>query len=458
MDYKLLSGALAHRMKNILLECIGSNQKGFLKGRFIGENTRLLYDIMEYLILKQKPGLALMVDFEKAFDSLEYKYIDKVLEKYNFGPIYRKWFNVLYNGTNSCVINNGHFSRFFALGRGSRQGDPWSPYLFILCAEPLAQSIINSQNITGIKIGTKIYKIGQYADDTFILLDGQHNSLREVMDTMQKFSKCSGLKINMDKTNAIWLGSKAGCEDKLCEDLNLTWTDSFTLLGLHFEAKLTNMTETNFVAKIGKVENILGFYSKLNLTLIGKICVIKTIIIPIFIHILTVLPTPTQTFIERLEKIIKQFLWKDGKVQISLEQLALDIGDGGLKLTKFNVLDKALKITWIEKLYSTSGDWQELCKHVMGETDKNQVWELDHKSLRKYAQTTKSSFWKNVIISWSDYTKNMEEMTSICKRPIWNSFFITNNNLKALKQKGVNKGCKLMVDLVNPFTSQFWSH
>ena len=77
--------------------------------RFIGENTRLIYDVMQYLKNKNKPGLLLLVDFEKAFDSVEWSFINKTLEIYGFGNHFIKMFNLLYKDSESCVINNACF-------------------------------------------------------------------------------------------------------------------------------------------------------------------------------------------------------------------------------------------------------------------------------------------------------------------------------------------------------------
>ena len=80
-------------MKTILPD-IGNDQKGLSKNRFIGENTRMLYDIMDYLIHTKKAGLLLLIDFEQAFDSLNFMYI-RVLKSYNFGETYISWFNLI---------------------------------------------------------------------------------------------------------------------------------------------------------------------------------------------------------------------------------------------------------------------------------------------------------------------------------------------------------------------------
>ncbi len=78
----------------------------------MGENTRLLYDIMHYLEVRSLPGMLLLVDFEKAFDTIEWSFIEKVLNIYNFGENFIKWFRILYNNSTSSVLNNGHTMYF----------------------------------------------------------------------------------------------------------------------------------------------------------------------------------------------------------------------------------------------------------------------------------------------------------------------------------------------------------
>ena len=89
--YKLASGTIANRLKTILDTLISKDQTGFIKGRYIGENTRLLYDIMKYTEDNNIPGLLMTIDFEKAFDTLEFDFIEKTLDYFNFGTTLKKW-------------------------------------------------------------------------------------------------------------------------------------------------------------------------------------------------------------------------------------------------------------------------------------------------------------------------------------------------------------------------------
>ena len=221
VDMKIATSVIASRLKTVLPHIISDTQKGFIKGRFIGENTRLLYDLMHYLEENNMEGLLLLIDFEKAFDSVEWDFIINALKSFNFGFSICQWFEVLYKHAKSCVINNGHMSSFFDLERGCRQGDPLSPYLFIIGVELLSLKLKSNSNIRGIMVNNFETLISQYADDTFLTLDGSEVSLRESLNVFADFYYVSGLKMNNSKTRAVWIGSKKHSDHILCADRQL---------------------------------------------------------------------------------------------------------------------------------------------------------------------------------------------------------------------------------------------
>ena len=120
---------------------------------------------------KNIPGIAVFLDFEKAFDSIEWSYLQKCLEVFNFGPQLRQWITVLYNNISSCVLNNGFTTKHFNLSRGVRQGCSLSGVLFVIGVEILSNAIERSREIEGIQTGSnKSMKITQYADDTTVFV------------------------------------------------------------------------------------------------------------------------------------------------------------------------------------------------------------------------------------------------------------------------------------------------
>ena len=140
--YKILSKTLANRIKNPLQYLISDSQTGFIKGRFIGDSTRLVYDIMQYVDQQNKDGMLMLIDFEKAFDSVSWKFLYQVLQSFGFGENFIKWINILNNDIKASIIQCGILSESFPISRGARQGDPISAYVFILCAEILSIMIL----------------------------------------------------------------------------------------------------------------------------------------------------------------------------------------------------------------------------------------------------------------------------------------------------------------------------
>ena len=141
-----------------------------MKGRFIGENIRLIDGIIQYATEHYVPGLLLFIDFEKAFDSLEWPFIFDTLCFFGFGPSLINWVRTFYCNIESCVLNNCWSSNFFQPQRGVRQGCPLAPHLFILAAEVLAKTVRNNKSIRGFSLGNDEGKINQYTDDTTLII------------------------------------------------------------------------------------------------------------------------------------------------------------------------------------------------------------------------------------------------------------------------------------------------
>ena len=151
VDTKIMTKVMASRIKNVLPDIIHPNQTGYVKDRFIGETIRSIYDVMDFIVKENIPGLMLFIDFQKAFDSVEWEFLFKCLEAFNFGSDFLHWVKVFYKSIQSCILNNGITSRFFTLERGVRQGDPLSPYLFVVVVETLAIAIRQNSNIKDVR-------------------------------------------------------------------------------------------------------------------------------------------------------------------------------------------------------------------------------------------------------------------------------------------------------------------
>ena len=223
---------------------------------------------MDFTKSKKLPGIAVFVDFKKAFDSIEWDYLVKVLNVFNFREDFKRCVRILYTDISSCVINDGFASPFFTLNRGVRQGRPLSGLLFVLGIELLNLAILANDNIKGIKIGDEEVKITLYADDTTLFLRDltSVNSLIEILD---QFKNCSGLELNKTKTEATWLCSWA---DRSDTPFGLRWPkNSIQPLGIYFFYNQDVSDRLNFESQLKDLQNILNSWKRRKLTLLGEI-------------------------------------------------------------------------------------------------------------------------------------------------------------------------------------------
>ena len=436
---------IAERLKKILPKVISPSQKGYLKGRFIGENTRFLYDLMKITEEKSIPGLLLLIDFEKAFDTVEWSFIDNCLKYFNFGISLRSWIKTFYSGISSSVCSNGHIPEFFKISRGVRQGDPLSPYLFLIVGEVLYRAANRNKKIIGINIDSYTFLMNQLADDTCMFLDGTEESLKACLDLYNDFSKCSGLRINLSKTKAIWIGSKTKSLEILLAGEQLTWLlqgEEFSYLGQFFSTSLDKILTSNYDPVISAIDKLLAGWGKNRiLTIMGKIQVTKSLAIPKLVHLLMSLPSPTPDMMNRLNKIFYTFIWDGNPDKISRKVLIEDYSAGGLKMTNIEVFDKALKATWINRMFHGKKEEGWIALFCLGKAisiDRfKYMCRSNKKTLVAFSKSVNNLFWKEVICSWGGYLGDPVAFEEILIQPLWENHLIGNKKNKVWLQRGI---------------------
>ena len=359
-DYKIAAKSIANRIKLVLPNLINHDQTGFLKGRFIGKNIRLIDSIIQYATEKNIPGLLLFIDFEKAFDSLEWPFIHDTLRSYGFGASLIEWVKTLYSHTESCILNNGWTNNFFEIQRGVRQGCPLSPYLFILSAEVLATAIRKNTNIKGISVNDVEIKLSQYADDTTLILDGSDESLHSSLATLDDFSKVSGLRLNDKKTEALWIGASIGNDKILLPGKELKWPkDKVKSLGIWISTNPQLSASLNYNEKLEKVKEILRCWKYRRLTLLGKITVIKSLAVSQLVYLLSPLRSDYR-ILNEINDLLYTFLWNGKGDKIKRKIMINDLSAGGLKMIDISSFNKSLKTTWIKKYLDNNnkGKWK----------------------------------------------------------------------------------------------------
>ena len=271
VSYKIASGVIASRIKNILPNIINVNQSGFMANRSTADCIRLIYDILYSSLKNKKPGILLLIDFEKAFDSVAWSFIKKSLKYFNFKNDIVKWIETFYMNIKSTVIVNNTPTPWFSIERGCRQGDPISPYLFLICSEVLACMIRQNRNIKGYVTFDTENVIEQFADDTSLLLDGSKESFEYCVFTILEYAKFSGLAMNFDKTKVVWFGCEQPNNTVYLPELNFEWNPkSFTILGITFTTDLKDISDINILQKMNNIIFELNQWKKEISPLSGK--------------------------------------------------------------------------------------------------------------------------------------------------------------------------------------------
>ena len=246
-----------------------------------------------------------------------------------------------------CVISRGTTTNYFKPERGNRQGHPNSAYLFILVLEIAFLFIIQNKNINGLNVFENTFLYTAYADDTTFFLRDE-KSVIELMKTVDIFSIFSGLKPNKSKCEVAGLGALKGVKIALCgmecTDLmfnqSIFW-NSITHLNKNFE------NQENFINLVLKIKKL------------KSLAISKTVLLAL------VKVIPNSVILE-LDKIKKNFIWKNSNPKIEQDNHCKDYGNSGLKNVNITFKRISLQCSCIKQLYDNSiHDWKLIRLHIM---------------------------------------------------------------------------------------------
>ena len=362
-DYKILTKTLALRLYEVIKNIVKNYQKGFIKGRNIAELIREIDDIIEHEKLSASSSILFAIDYSKAFDTLSTTLIEKCFSLFGFGPRFQSWVKTLLKNRTFCVKNGGHISKEYPMSRGVRQGCPISPILFILTVELLAINVRQNQHVKGINIPDyeTPHKIKQYADDTTFLLKDIID-FREVLSKIKAFSEISGLLINRNKSFVMLLGLNSTPGDEI---FGFKIVKSMKILGVHFSTELaTSENPLNWEPKIAKMQKLFGVWSRRDLSLIGKILIIKTFGLSQFVYLMQSVGMPTDV-LQRINRIFFSSLWKRRFTnrrafeKVKRKTMCSTQEHGGLKMINIKLMQTSFMLDWACKIMrEEAGSWK----------------------------------------------------------------------------------------------------
>ena len=333
-DQKILS-FLVNRLSKVIGSTIHLDQSGFIPDRYSSDNIRLLINLQYLVHDSTHPTIALSLDAAKAFDCVEWDYLFETLKRFGFGENFITWIKTLYDTPYASVLTNGLISDPFQLHRSTRQGCPLSPGLFILALEPLAQKLRNNVDIHGITVGNEQHKLLLYADDMLLLLTQPEKSIPVLLNCIEEFTLLSGYRINWDKSEAMPISGY--CPSVLFHQWKFRWSlKGITYLGILITPDYKDLVRENTNILLQKIKLDFGRWTKVHLTLWGKIHSIKMMTAPVIYYLLSHLPLNiTDSFFKNLDTLILDFLWGNSQHRLGIKKLQAHTKKGGFSLPNF---------------------------------------------------------------------------------------------------------------------------
>ena len=453
--YKIVSGSVAYRINEVLPELINEQQCGFVKGRYIGECIRTTFDVFDWANRNSKVGLLLLIDFEKAFDSISFVYILKTLKYFGFGESIIKWVRTILYNFQATINLAGNLTVLFNVLRGARQGDPIASPLFVLAIEILCIRLRSSIDIMAFRMERLSVLLSLFADDCSIFLEYDSTNLRNTISILNDFFRVSGLKIQLEKTQCVVFGKLPIGDMRLCRDINLKWDQNFTLLGVDFEPSLENMS-VNLQKKMVEIDNVIKNWKNRFLTPLGKCTVVKTLLLSKLSHLAVVLPALNKAFIASLESKIYQFIWK-GPDKVKRDDAKMPEMKGGLNMPDIRSSWQSFKISWFKRLLDTKAMWGEifdlnLAKLMPGHSRVDIATNFGTKELIELQKRFPSKFWSECFVSLKEFLMIFvrHNPQSIINCHIWNSHIFMRNNAMCGKGtfRSIYEKIKFPVDIL----------
>lgn len=338
--YKWIAKVLSLRLRKVIGKVISESQHAFVGERQILDASLIANEVIDARLRNGVLGLLCKLDIEKAYDHVSWDFVLYLMERMGFGQKWRNWIQFCISTVRFSVLVNGEPAGFFASSRGLRQGDPLSPFLFIMIMEALSR-LIDKAVLGGFIRGFSMSRDREvemmvshllFADDSIVFCEAETSQLGYLRLVLMFFQAVSGLRINISKSEILPVGNV----------VNIDFLASFfgckvahfpaSYLGLPIGAPFKSKAIWNPVLE--RFDRRLAGWKKQVLSKAGRLTLVKNTLssLPTYFLSLFVLPVSVQ---KRLEKVERDFLWEgQGEVRkfhlVSWDKVCDSVKVGGL--------------------------------------------------------------------------------------------------------------------------------
>ena len=373
--YKCISKMLAGRIKQIIVSVISPSQSAFVPGRKIGDNILLAQALFKDYHLPTGPSrCAFKIDLKKAFDTLSWSFIARMLDVFGFPDRLRSWIMTCITGSMLSVKVNGALEGYFAAGSGLRQGDPISPYIFVMAMEVFS-AFLNKHTIgSDFKHHWRTKDLNithiNFADDILLFCHGDPRSVDILLAGLAEFSSCSGMHINPSKCQYFTAATCDATRRHIEHSTGFTAGNiPFVYLGLPLIS--SKLTFRHCLPLIMKIRRKIDSWQNICLNHSGRLQLIKSVLFGIHGYWSSNLLLP-KAALKKIQSLLIMFLWGGSSdntklVKVSWKDCCFPKDEGGLGLYDLSTRNNAaflfhlwritqpandsLWITWFKRIY-----------------------------------------------------------------------------------------------------------
>jgi exonuclease III len=356
--YKIITKTLTLRLNKVADKLISPYQTAFIPGRHILDGVVVIHEVLHELAKCKQSGIILKLDFEKAYDKVNWNFLKEVMSRKGFSEKWIEWIMKVVCGGRVAVNLNGELGKYFRSYKGLRQGDPLSPLLFNLVADGLS-GILSKASARGVIEGVTPHLVEgglthlQYADDTVLFIRNSKHSITNLKFLLFCYEEVSGMKINYNKSEVFALGINEVEAEGIAKVFNCKLGHfPMKYLGLPISFKRLSKEDLSFSAN--KVEKRLETWKCNQLSHGGRSILINSS--------LSSIPMYSMGFYwlydgihKRLDSVRGRFFWegvgnKKKYHLVKWEAMASPKEFGGLGFIDTRAMNTVLLAKWIFKL------------------------------------------------------------------------------------------------------------
>ncbi|GJW05294.1 RNA-directed DNA polymerase, eukaryota [Tanacetum coccineum] len=374
--YKVVSKILANRLSLVIAGIVSNTQSAFVADRQILDGPFILNEVLQWCKKKHKKALFFKVDFAKAYDSVRWDFLIDVLEAFGFGSKWCKWIRGTFCFAKASVLVNGSPSDEFQFHCGLKQGDPLSPFLFILLMESLHLSVSRAVNdgwFKGIRLNDNISLSHLfYADDALFVGEWSDANLRGIIYILKCFYLASGLQINISKSQIMGVGVPRNSVEAMAASIGCSFLESkFRYLGVMVgECMSRHKAWDDVVAKLRKR---LSKWKAKTLSIGGRFTLLKSVLGASPLYTMSIFKVP-KGVLKAMESIRSNFFkgadHSENKISwVAWDKILASKKKGGLGVSSYHALNRALLLKWVWRFVSQDGSlWFRIIKAIHGDS------------------------------------------------------------------------------------------